>query len=157
DTARPGTPTPLQFAPGSDTGVGGDGVTNAATVTIRITASAADAEVVLFVNGAEVARQPAARTVSFDLTPAEGKYTLVAQSIHMPGNVSFSPAPLTLTVDRPLALPKVGLDPLSATAAFGPGLHTTAEVVALSGTAEPGAVLTLDGTPNQATADALGK
>src|SRR5262249_3541325 len=156
DTARPGTPTPLQFAPGSDTGLPGDGITNAAAVTLLTSASSTDAEVVLFANGIEVGRAPSGGAVSFTLNPAEGKYSLVAQSIDTAANVSSFTAPLTLTVDRPLALPHVALDAFFAAGAFGAGLHTTQEVVTLTGTAEPGAVVTLDGTPVQATADNLG-
>src|SRR5262249_12959219 len=79
DTARPATPSSLQLAPGSDPGLVGDGITDAATVTVLTTAPTAGADVVLFANGVAVQRVPGGGPVSFTLTPAEGNYSLVAQ------------------------------------------------------------------------------
>src|SRR5205807_1472693 len=72
------------------------------------------------------------------------------------GNFSFFTAPFVLTVDRTLHAPLLGLDPSFAAGQFGPGVHTTQQVVNLIGTAKAGAVVQVVGTPVQATADAHG-
>src|SRR5262249_45744507 len=137
-------------------GFGGDGITKAAVVTILTSAPATDAQVVLFANGAEVGRAPSGGAVSFPLTLAGGEYTLVAPAIDTAGDVSFFTAPVALTIDRTLALPPIALDALFAAPIFGPGLHTTSEVVTFTGKTEANTIVTIDGTPVLATAESLG-
>ena len=97
-----------------------------------------------------VARAPAGAPVTFTLPFGDGTYRFVAQSVDAAGNVSFFTAPRMVTVDRTLKSPTISLDTASASFLFGPGQHTTLEVVTLVGTAEPGALVRLDGGTAQA-------
>ncbi len=155
DTTRPPTPDVLQIdaAPISP----GQFITNASVLTIHTGLSVATAEVVLYANGVEIARQTGAEPLQFQVAPPQGQVEYLAQAVDAAGNVSFFTAPLDVTIDRTMAPPTVTLDPLSVNATFGAGAHTTLSQVILDGTAKPGATISLLGTPLVTTANAFGR
>ncbi len=152
DTTRPPTPDALSIE-AAPLGSGGF-ITNVSMLTINTGLSATTAEVVLYANGIEIARQTGAEPLQFQVTPAEGQVEYVAQAVDAAGNVSFFTAPIDVTFDRTMPPPSVTLDPSSANANFGAGAHTTLNQVILDGTAKPGATVSLLGTPLITTASA---
>ncbi|MCA9139571.1 MAG: cadherin-like domain-containing protein, partial [Planctomycetales bacterium] len=156
DVTRPATPSPLVLL--NDTGaLSDDFVTSDPSLKLQTLASTSDAEVVLFRDGVEVARQPASGTVNFDIMTMEGRFALTAQSVDTAGNVSFFTAPTYVVVDRGITTPKISLDPTSIARQFGSGNHTTLSSPTLIGRGEPGGTLELVGTPFATTIDDDGR
>ena len=113
--------------------------------------------IVLYANGTAIAQAPASASVTFSVSAPNGstvKYT--AQTEDPLGNVSFFTAPISVTFDQAMAAPTVTLDPADVVSTFGAGNNTTSNQVTLDGTAEPGATVTVAGTPLLTLADASG-
>ena len=157
DTSRPSTPRPLMLQPPADSGTPGDGITRAETLAFSTGLEASNAEVVLFVDGAEVARRDSAPNVTFTVPAGEGRSRYVAQAIDAAGNASFFTPPEFVTVDRTLRAPTVELAPQQRSFAFGSGVHTESATIDLVGTAEPAATVSVGGGTVTAVADAFGK
>ena len=155
DTVRPDTPAPLTLDPASDSGELGDGLTNASSLTFSTSIAAADADIVLFADGNEVARHVGGGSASFAIPVEEGRQRYVAQSVDEAGNVSFFTAPRFVTVDQQFTTPTVALSSTLQRFDLGGTNHTDSPVVSLRGIAEEGTRLELEGLPNFATADAF--
>ncbi len=99
DTTTPAAPTITSFSP--DTGVVGDDITNATTLTLAGTA-AANSTVEVFDGSAELGTATANSSGVWNYTTgtlSNGSHGFTAQAVDVAGNVSAASAILTVTVD----------------------------------------------------------
>ncbi len=110
DTAAPVQPTGLAFAPGSDSGTQGDGITKLTTPAISGVAGLGDHVTLYDSNGTTVLGTATADGTTGDWTItastlAQGTHTLTVKSTDTVGNSSVS-APFPITIDStPPAIP----------------------------------------------------
>ena len=147
DTIAPSAPNALAIAPGSDSGIAGDGVTSDSTPTLTGTAEAGST-VTLF-DGASVLGTTlvnGARQWSFTPTSrlAEGGHILSATATDPAGNASRASAALAFIIDSatPPVPSSLTLAPASDSGILGDGI-TSDSTPTLTGTAEASSTVTL--------------
>jgi hypothetical protein len=157
-------PTALALAPGSDSGVVGDNVTNVTRPTITGTADKAlvdatasnfnttitlyDSDGVTVLGNGAVNRDTGAWSVSVTRALAAGAHNLTARATDLAGNVSSLSVPLTITIDTtgPAAPTGLTLDPSTDSGTVGDNL-TNFSSPKIDGQAGPGNTVQLfDGT-----------
>lgn len=106
DTAAPKTPARPDLAPGSDSGIDNDNITNALTQTVGGAANSVEGGSLVTLYRAGVPIAGATTTAaddgswSIDLNLTDGQYTITARSTDKAGNQGGASDPLALTVDH---------------------------------------------------------
>ncbi len=129
DSSVPGTLAAPQLAPASDSGVLGDGITNAARPTITGTGTPADT-VVLFEGNASVGSATVGPDGAWSVTPAtalaNGTHRFTARQVDAAGTPSAWSAVLAVTVDTIAPAPPTLAPTDAATAPAEPQVAGTA-------------------------------
>ena len=163
DATAPASPTSLALAPASDTGIRGDGITNAVRPVITGVAEPGSV-VALFDAGSQIGAVAAGADGAWSITADlmnDGDHPLVATATDAAGNVSSTSALFNLTIDTaaPASSSIPVLDAASDTGTQGDGITAIARP-AIAGTAEPGSTVTITdgGTAlGSAVADSAGR
>ena len=142
DTQGPAIPTIQGLAPGSDSGIDGDGITNVAQPTVVGTADAGS--IVVLSDGAVQVGSAIADPVSgawsiIASTLSDGEHLLTATSSDPAGNVSPASAPLDVTIDT-IAPPVTEALAFDTGASSSDGITSDATLV---GSGDPNAVVAL--------------
>ena len=157
-TQGPAIPTIQGLAPGSDSGIDGDGITNVAQPTVVGTADAGSTVVLsdgTVPVGSAIADPVSGAWSIVASTLSDGEHLLTATSSDAAGNASPASAPLDVTIDT-IAPPVTEALALDTGASSSDGITSDATLV---GSGDPNAVVTLtvDGSPFATTgADGTG-
>jgi uncharacterized protein YegJ (DUF2314 family) len=142
DTTAPAPPTLTGFS--SDTGVGGDGITNDTTLAIAGTAEPGSS-VAVFADGVLEGNAVAATdgTWSFALSPkSQGTHIVAATAQDVAANTSSLSTSLVVVIDTTSPTPPVITGFVTDTGVIGDHL-TSDSTLSIAGTAEPGSTITV--------------
>ncbi len=146
DTTPPAAPPAPALLPADDSGVLGDGITNANRPRLTGTATAG-ATVTIWIAGSVVGSGPAtggSYTIQLASALADGTYAITATATDVAGNVSAAGSAFSLTIDTkaPASPPVPGLLATDDSGVVGDGI-TNVNQPHIIGTAEAGATVTL--------------